>query len=182
MLNPALHKEANGAGLESKRPHEKHSKPSALQTQLCGSPQGPGRPRAARTNTSFETSKEPDHQPKKRLKSTRPKLFYTSQYFFLICCSTGAETLQNWCALLCLKDVGTIPTQRPLHYSVPLLCQPCWFSPCTVWISPTAIKAQLLETTRLEEQCVWAGFTGNAAAQLVFLLGWGVLLGNFEDL
>lgn len=45
-------------------------------------------------------------------KKAPDQVFYTLQYFFLICCSTAAEAFQNWFTLLCLKDVGIIPMQQ----------------------------------------------------------------------
>lgn len=41
MLNPVLHKEANGAGLQSKWPREKHSKSSTPQNSALRQPPGP---------------------------------------------------------------------------------------------------------------------------------------------
>lgn len=126
MLNPALHKEANGAGLESKRPHEKHSKPSALQTQLCGSPQGPGRPRAARTNTSFQTSKEPDHQPKKVKKA--------SDQNSSILCNIFSNLLQYWCRDSSKLMRSAVPEGRGNHS----------YAKASALFSPTPLSALLV--------------------------------------
>lgn len=49
-------------------------------------------PTAAGTNTQFQAWKEPDDQPEKK-HLTKSLLYFA--IFFLICCSTAAEALQN---------------------------------------------------------------------------------------